>query len=268
MRRHDGTSQSDVRCVTRQRPPCRSSLRSGRGSCARRPARRTLATFETLRRLLKDASNQEDNYLYGGAMIVVRDPKLVQRILELGLTDEWPPGSASWYMRNVGYNSGHPGLARDFIVQNFEAVQAKASRAGRPWILPSPTRASTSRKKPMPSLPFNVGSSARKQCRRPSKWRNRSARRLRYANGKRNCCLNCCNHSSSRKLRYPVADNSHREQFDTQNLPQDFPALLAVHDWDQGSSRNAGIVSGMVGCRELEPRTYGSRVRRSTIRDP
>jgi aminopeptidase N len=94
-------------------------------------------TFEKLRRLLKDAGNQEDNYLYGGAMILVRDPKLVLRILELGLTDEWPPGSAGWYMRNVGYFSGHPEPARDFIVQNFEAVQAKASRAGRPWILPA-----------------------------------------------------------------------------------------------------------------------------------
>ena len=95
------------------------------------------ATFESLRRLLKGASNQEDNFLYGGALILVRDPKLVQRILEIGLTDEWPPGSASRYMRNVGRYSGHPGLARDFIVQNFKAVEAKASRAGRAWILPA-----------------------------------------------------------------------------------------------------------------------------------
>lgn len=104
-----------------------------------RTAARTASpeVFESLRRLLKEASNQEDNFLYGGALILVRDPKLVQRILELGLTDEWPPGSASWYLRNVGFYSGHPGLARDFIVQNFQAVEAKASRSGRPWILPA-----------------------------------------------------------------------------------------------------------------------------------
>jgi hypothetical protein len=70
-------------------------------------------------------------------MILVRDPKLLQRILDLGLTDEWPPGSASWYMRNVGNFSGHPGLARDFIVKNFDAVQAKTSSSRRPWILPA-----------------------------------------------------------------------------------------------------------------------------------
>ena len=115
--------------------PIEPSIRQGVVRASARTA--DAATFETLRRLLKDASNQEDNYLYGGAMILVRDPKLVQRILELGLTDEWPPGSASWYMRNVGNFSGHPGLARNFIVENFNAVQAKASRAGRPWILPA-----------------------------------------------------------------------------------------------------------------------------------
>ena len=94
------------------------------------------ATFETVRRLLREASNQEDNYLYGGAMILVRDPALVQRILELTLTDEWPPGSASWYVRTVGASSGHPDIGRDFILQNFDAVIAKSSRRGRPWMLP------------------------------------------------------------------------------------------------------------------------------------
>ena len=44
-------------------------------------------TFESLRRLLRDASNQEDNYLYGGALIGVRDPRLVYKALELTLTD-------------------------------------------------------------------------------------------------------------------------------------------------------------------------------------
>ena len=115
--------------------PIEPSIRQGVVRTAARTA--DPATFESLRRLLKEASNQEDNYLYGGAMVLVRDPQLVQRILELGLTDEWPPGSASWYMRNVGFHSGHSRLARDFIVQNFKAVEAKASRAGRAWILPA-----------------------------------------------------------------------------------------------------------------------------------
>ena len=115
--------------------PIEPSIRQGVVRAAARTA--DTETFATLRRLLKEASNQEDDFLYGGAMILVRDPQLVLRILELGLTDEWPPGSASWYTRNVGFYSGHPGLARDFIVQNFKAVEAKASRAGRPWILPA-----------------------------------------------------------------------------------------------------------------------------------
>jgi aminopeptidase N len=115
--------------------PIEPSIRQGVVRAAARTA--DSAAFEALRRLIKEASNQEDNYLYGGAMILVRDPELVKRILELGLTDEWPPGAASWYMRNIGHNSGHPQLARDFIVQNLEAVQAKASRAGRPGILPA-----------------------------------------------------------------------------------------------------------------------------------
>ena len=85
--------------------PIEPSIRQGVVRTAARTA--DPATFESLRRLLKEASNQEDNYLYGGAMLLVRDPQLVQRILELGLTDEWPPGSASWYMRNVGFHSGH-----------------------------------------------------------------------------------------------------------------------------------------------------------------
>jgi aminopeptidase N len=95
------------------------------------------ATFETLRRMLREASNEEDNYLYGDALIVVRDPKLVTRILELSLTDEWPPGNASWYARSVGAASGQPKIARDFILQNFDAVVAKSSRRGRPWMLPT-----------------------------------------------------------------------------------------------------------------------------------
>jgi aminopeptidase N len=114
--------------------PIEPSIRNGVMRTAARTA--DARTFEALRRLLKDADNQEDNYLFGNAIMCVRDPQLVRRILELALTDEWPPGNASWYLRNVGYYSGHPGLAKDFILDNFEAVQSKASRAERSWTLP------------------------------------------------------------------------------------------------------------------------------------
>jgi aminopeptidase N len=93
--------------------------------------------FETLRRLLRGARSQEDEFLFGGAMVGVRDPRLVRRVLELALTDEWRPGAASWYMRSIGLYSGQPALARDFIVENFPAVQAKASLMSRAWTLPS-----------------------------------------------------------------------------------------------------------------------------------
>ena len=115
--------------------PIESSIRNGVVRTAARTADK--ATFETIRRLLKDADNQEDNYLFGGAMICVRDPQLVLRILDLALTDEWPPGNASWYLRHVGFYSGLPGLARDFILKHFEVVQAKASRGDTSWTLPA-----------------------------------------------------------------------------------------------------------------------------------
>ena len=98
------------------------------------------ATFEILRRLLRDTTTQEDNFHFGGALILVRDPRLVYRILEIALTDEWPPGSASYYLRNVGAASGHPMLARDFILKNFDQVLSKASIRGRPWVLPDAYR--------------------------------------------------------------------------------------------------------------------------------
>ncbi len=118
--------------------PIDPSIRSGVIRTAARSA--DAATFEILRRLLRETSNQEDNFLFGGALILVRDPRLVYRILELALTDEWTPGSASWYLRNVGATSGHPTLARDFILQNFDQVLVKASTRGRLWVLPDAYR--------------------------------------------------------------------------------------------------------------------------------
>jgi aminopeptidase N len=124
--------------VARVAVPIDPSIRSAVVRTAARSA--DPVTFETLRRLLRDATNQEDNFLFGGALILVRDPRLVHRILELALTDEWPPGSASWYLRNVGAASGHPMLARDFILQNFDQVLGKASSRGRMWVLPEAYR--------------------------------------------------------------------------------------------------------------------------------
>ena len=118
--------------------PIDPSIRSGVVRTAARGA--DPATFEILRRLLRETATQEDNFLFGGALILVRDPRLVYRILEIALTDEWPPGSASWYLRNVGAASGHPMLARDFILQNFDQVLGKASVRGRPWVLPDAYR--------------------------------------------------------------------------------------------------------------------------------
>ncbi|MGZ8921673.1 MAG: hypothetical protein ACXW3L_11880, partial [Limisphaerales bacterium] len=83
---------------------------------------------------------QEDNFVFGGALILVRDPRLVYRILELALTNEWQPGSATWYLRNIGASSGHPMLAREFILQNFDQVLAKASIRARPQVMPDAYR--------------------------------------------------------------------------------------------------------------------------------
>jgi aminopeptidase N len=94
------------------------------------------ATFENLRAKLKGAGNQEDSYLYGGALIGVRKPVLVARLLALTLGDEWPPGSAAWYAREVGSASGQTRLAQEFVVRNFAALAARASAWSRAWLLP------------------------------------------------------------------------------------------------------------------------------------
>jgi aminopeptidase N len=94
------------------------------------------ATFEVLRRLLREAPNQEDEYLYGGALIQVRDPKLVGKVLELSLTDEWKPGAASYYASQIGEASGRPEVARAFLLRHFAALRDKASIRSRAWLLP------------------------------------------------------------------------------------------------------------------------------------
>jgi aminopeptidase N len=114
--------------------PIEPSIRSGVVRTVARHA--DAATFDQMRKLLGDSSNQEDDYLFGDAMIQVRDPQLVRQVLQLALTDEWKPGSASWYVRHIGRASGQPALARDFILANFDAVLAKSSRDGRAWVLP------------------------------------------------------------------------------------------------------------------------------------
>lgn len=114
--------------------PIEPSIRSGVVRTVARNA--DAATLETLRRLLREATTQEDNYLLGGALVTVRDPRLVYRVLELTLTDEWPPGSATWYARSIGAASGHAQLARDFVVRNFAALSSKSSRRARSWLLP------------------------------------------------------------------------------------------------------------------------------------
>ena len=183
--------------------PIEPSIRQGVVRVAARTA--DPATFETLRRLLKGASNQEDNYLFGGALILVRDPKLVRRILEIGLTDEWPPGSASYYMRNVGYYSGHPALARDFIVENFDAVKAKASRSGRPWILPAAYTGFNEQKEADVLLAVQrrlLGDEAMSPAEQVAERYPREG--LRRASGKKNGCPNCCGRSPSNECRHLV----------------------------------------------------------------
>ena len=117
--------------------PSKSIEPSIRSGVVRTVARHADAgTFDEVRKHLREATNQEDEYLYGGAMIQARDPQLVRQVLQAALTDEWKPGSASWYVRHIGEASGHPALARDFIVEHFDALLAKSSRDERAWVLP------------------------------------------------------------------------------------------------------------------------------------
>jgi aminopeptidase N len=115
--------------------PIEPSIRAGVVATVARHA--DAATFDDLRAKLKAAPNQEENYLYGGALIGVRDPALVARLLALTLTDEWPPGSATWYARHVGAASGQVQLAQEFVLRNFDALAAKSSAWSRSWLLPA-----------------------------------------------------------------------------------------------------------------------------------
>jgi aminopeptidase N len=94
------------------------------------------ATFERLRTQLRQANDQEENYMYGRALLGMRDPKLVERVLQLTLGDEWPPNSASYYAVHIGMESGQNELARAFVVKNFDRLAGKTSDWRRLWLLP------------------------------------------------------------------------------------------------------------------------------------
>ena len=66
----------------------------------------------------------------------MRDPKLLQRLMELMLTDELPPSDAVFNLTHIGEDSGRVELGWRFVLEHLPAILAKASASGRTHVLP------------------------------------------------------------------------------------------------------------------------------------
>ena len=95
------------------------------------------ATLDELLARRKAATGQEEQFRLNRAFTLVRDPALVQRILDLTLTPTWDDNAASWIATHVSEGSGHPALGWTFVEQHFDALAKKTGDWGRLWLLPN-----------------------------------------------------------------------------------------------------------------------------------
>ena len=83
-------------------------------------------TWTKLHELGKATTSIEEKQNYYDALSASSDPKLVQRALQIALTDELPTSRAVYLVARVARDSGHPNLAWDFARKNMKALLAKA----------------------------------------------------------------------------------------------------------------------------------------------
>ena len=100
-------------------------------------------TFEALLERMRSATDMTNKWEAQSALRQVRDPKLLQRLMELMLTDELPPGDAVFNLTHIGDDSGRVGLGWRFVLAHLPAILAKASPRGRPHVLPDAASAFT-----------------------------------------------------------------------------------------------------------------------------
>ena len=81
-------------------------------------------TYDALGKLARTAGNGRERIRYYSAMARASDPKLIERTLQLTLTDELAPERASELILIVAMGE-HPELALQFATANFKALAAK-----------------------------------------------------------------------------------------------------------------------------------------------
>jgi aminopeptidase N len=94
------------------------------------------SAFEALLERMRGAVDMTDKWEVQAALRQVRDPRLLQRLMELMLTDELPPSDAVFNLTHIGEDSGRVEPVWRFVLEHLPAILAKASARGRPHVLP------------------------------------------------------------------------------------------------------------------------------------
>lgn len=88
------------------------------------------STWNKLHELALKETSIEDKQNYYAALTAATDPRLVQRALQISLTDELPTSRALVVVPAVARESGHPELAWQFAKANMKKLIAKADALG------------------------------------------------------------------------------------------------------------------------------------------
>jgi len=83
-------------------------------------------TWNKLHELGLQTTNIEEKQNYYHALTHAIDPKLVQKTLQIALTDELPTSRALFLVGKIARYSDHPEIAWDFAKANMKAILAKA----------------------------------------------------------------------------------------------------------------------------------------------
>jgi len=126
--------EAQARFAARARKPIDTAIRPAVLSVVGRYADE--ATYRALLEQMRTATDVEAKSLALAALRQVRDPRLVQELMELMLSDELPPSEAVY---NLTHLRGGPAQAEQgwrFVLAHLPEVLAKASPRGRPYVLP------------------------------------------------------------------------------------------------------------------------------------
>ena len=83
-------------------------------------------TWAKLHELGQKTTSIEEKQNYYGALAEVTDPKLIERTLQISLTDELPTSRSLFLVSRVARDSGRPDLAWDFAKAHMKQLLAKA----------------------------------------------------------------------------------------------------------------------------------------------